>query len=290
MKTNKILCSISLLFLFLSLQVHAESPVWKVEKDGNQIFIGGTLHLLIPEDYPLPAAFENAYNQSAKVVFETDVEKLQSPEYQQSMLRTLSYSDGRNLQQVLRKDTYLALEEFFARRGVPMTSVVNFKPGMVAMLMTIVELQRLGLVGTGVDAYFSEKTVSDQKKRGQLETVEEQLEFIANMGAGKEDEMLTYNITDLERLPSLWQSLKEAWRNGDTSKLKEVAVTPLKSDYPELYRSLLIERNDAWMPKIEAMLKTKEVEFVLVGALHLVGDHGLLTELATRGFKIKQLP
>ena len=158
------------------------------------------------------------------------------------------------------------------------------------MMMTIVELQRLGLVGIGVDTYFSERTVNDRKKRAQLETVEEQLEFISNMGTGMEDELLTYNLTEMKSLPSMWQSLKEAWRNGDMSKLEEVALIPLENDFPEIYQSLLIERNEAWMPQIEALLKTKEVEFVLVGALHLVGDHGLLTELAARGYKIKQLP
>lgn len=289
-KTSKGLYVFFSLLLFLALPVHAESPVWEIEKNGNLIFIGGTFHLLTPGDYPLPTAFENAYNQSTQVVFETDLEKLQDPEFQQSMLSELTYSDGRNLQQVLSKDTYLAVEEFFAVRGVPIASMVNYKPGMVAMMMTIVELQRLGLVGIGVDTYFSERTVNDQKKRAQLETVEEQLEFISNMGTGMEDELLTYNLTEMKSLPSMWQSLKEAWRNGDMSKLEEVAVIPLENDFPEIYQSLLIERNEAWMPQIEALLKTKEVEFVLIGALHLAGDGGLLSKLSAQGYKIKQLP
>lgn len=278
------------LWLILSFQVHADSPVWEIEKKGNKIFLGGTFHILTPEDYPLPIALENAYNQSAQVVFETDIEKLQSPEFQQTMLRELTYSDGRNLQQVLSKDTYLAVLEFFAIRGIAITSIVNFKPGMVAMMMTMVELQRLGLVGVGVDTYFNEKAINDQKIRGQLETVEEQVEFISNMGIGKEDEMLAYNLADMEELSSSWQSLKAAWRNGDIAKLNEIAATPLKNDFPELYHSLLIERNDAWMPRIEALFETKEVEFVLVGALHLAGRGGLLSKLSAQGYKIRQLP
>ena len=55
-----------------------------------------------------------------------------------------------------------------------------------------------------------------------------------------------------------------------------------------MYKSLIADRNDAWLPKIEAMLKTREVEFVLVGALHLAGDDGLLSQLATRGYKVRQ--
>ena len=288
--TRKVFPLLSLLLLFSSLPVNADSPVWQVEKNGNLTFIGGTFHVLTAADYPLPAAFEKAYQQSSLVVFETDIEKLESPKFQQAMLRELSYSDGRNLQQVLRPETYLALSEYFSARGIPIASVINYKPGLVATLMTVIELQRLGLVGEGVDTYFSAKATRDQKQRGQLETVDEQIQFIANMGAGKEDELLAFNMADLEKLPALWQSMKDSWRSGDMPRLYQDTGISLKNDFPEIYQSLLVERNDAWMPQIEAMLNTKEVEFVLVGALHLAGEDGLLSRLTARGYKVRQLP
>ena len=68
-----------LLLLFISLPVYAGSSVWTVEKDGNRLFIGGTVHLLTASDYPLPPAYEKAYNGSVKVVLETNMQKLQSP-------------------------------------------------------------------------------------------------------------------------------------------------------------------------------------------------------------------
>jgi len=171
-----------------------------------------------------------------------------------------------------------------------MAAIVNFKPGMVAMTMTVVELQRLGLVGVGVDAYYNEKSINDQKKLGQLESVEDQLEFISRMGEGREDEMLSYTMTDIAAIPGMWKLMKDAWRNGDMSKLRDIGIYPLKSDFPALYQSIIVDRNNAWMPQIEAFLKTGGVEFVLVGALHLAGDDGLLAQLASRGYKIQQLP
>ena len=179
-----------------SLQIGGSISAWIFQqtKNGNKVFLGGTFHILTPEDYPLPAAYDDAYSQSTQIVFETDMEKLNSPEFQRVMLRELPYSDGRNLQQVVSNSTYVALEEYFTARGIPMASIVNFKPGMVVTMMTMVELQRLGFVGVGVDAYFNEKAINDRKTLGQLETVEEQVEFIANIGIGKEDEMLAYNL------------------------------------------------------------------------------------------------
>jgi uncharacterized protein YbaP (TraB family) len=278
------------LLLFTATAAWAQSPVWEVEKNDRLMFIGGTIHLLMPEDYPLPQAFETAYQQSKAVIFETDLDRLQSPEFQHYMLQQLSYGEGRNLQQVVSADTYAALVEFFSARGVPMTTIDNFKPGMVVMMMTMIELQRIGVVGVGVDAHFSRRLIEDQKTKGQLESVEKQIEFIANLGVGNEDAILAYNLADLAKLPESWRSMTQAWRGGDMAMLEELAATPLRQEFPEIYQTMVVDRNNAWIPQIEALANTQQVELVLVGALHLVGDEGLLAELARRGYRVRQLP
>ncbi len=272
-----------------SLSAEAGSPVWKVSKAGQQLFIGGTIHMLAKQDYPLPAAFDRAYYQAARLVLETDMSKLQSPEFQLQLLSQLTYSDGRNLQQVLSKKTYKDLEAFVASRGVPMAALINFKPGMVAMTLTMMELQRLELMGTGVDEFFSTRAVDDGKALGALETAEQQMAFIAAMGDGREDEMIAYTLTDIQNLSSMLQTMKRAWRQGDVASLQKVTLAPFKQDFPEIYRSLLVERNNNWLPQVEAMLKNKEVELVLVGMLHLAGEDSLLAALAERGYKVEML-
>ena len=60
---------------------------------------------------------------------------------------------------------------------------------------------------------------------------------------------------------------------------------------PLISRILLsIDRmaNNAWMPQIEALFKTKKPTFVLVGILHLVGDDGLLNQLSAKGYQIER--
>jgi uncharacterized protein YbaP (TraB family) len=268
----------------------ARSPVWQIEKNGRLMFIGGTLHLLTPEDYPLPDAFEKAYRQSSKVVFETDLERFSSPEFQQYVNEQLSYRDGRDLRQVLSEDTYRSVAGFFEARGVPMSGIDRFKPGMVAMLMTLLELRRIGVVAVGVDDHFSSRLAEDGKAKGKLETAEQQVAFIANMGAGDEDAMLAYNLADLRELSGQWRAMTSAWRNGDMPALEAIAATPLRDEFPEIYRALVPNRNDAWMPKIEAFAQSQPVELLLVGALHLVGEDGLLAALAERGYSVRQLP
>ncbi len=289
MKTKIYQYVLSFLILISALPAYSEAPVWKVEKGDHQLFIGGTIHLLTPTDYPLPPTFEKAYHQSERLIFETDMQKMNEPVFQLTMMRQLIFIDGRTIKDVLSEKTYQTLVEYCAQRGIPVDTIKSFKPGMVAMMLTMMELQRLGVVGTGVDSFFSSRAIQDRKGLGQLETLEQQLSFVASMGAGQEDEMIAYTLRDIKELPVTWQTMKTAWRQGDLHKLKEMALTPLKKDFPGVYDAILVVRNNAWMPQIEAMLKTQEIEFVLVGALHLVGEDGLLAKLSARGYKIEML-
>jgi uncharacterized protein YbaP (TraB family) len=283
--------AVSLLWVLLLLvginAAQADTSVWKVVKGENHLFIGGTIHVLSKSDYPLPEAFENAYRQSAIVVLETDMQKMQTPEFQKLLQSKIVYTDGRSLKTVLKKTTYQALEEHMSSRSLPIANFEQLKPGMVAITLTMFELQRLGLVGTGVDEFFSLKARDDGKAIGQLESAEKQLAFLSTLGDGREDALITETLSEIQRLPQLMTALKAAWRQGDRGKIKELAITPIEKDFPNVYQQLIVQRNMDWIPEIENMLKTKEVEFILVGAAHLVGEDGILSQLAARGYTIE---
>jgi uncharacterized protein YbaP (TraB family) len=56
-----------------------------------------------------------------------------------------------------------------------------------------------------------------------------------------------------------------------------------------MYQRLLVERNRAWMPQIEALFKRPKPSFVVVGAAHLIGSDGLLQLLRARGYTVDQM-
>jgi uncharacterized protein len=49
------------------------------------------------------------------------------------------------------------------------------------------------------------------------------------------------------------------------------------------------ERNKRWEPQIAKLLHDKDNYFVVVGALHLVGDGGLLDLMKKDGLKVEQM-
>ena len=287
-KYFRIIFWIGLLVIGSLQSVQADAPVWKVVKGKHHLYIGGTIHVLSKSDYPLPAAFETAYNQSAMLVFETDTRKLQTPEFQATLMRKVVYSDGRNLKMVLNDTTFQKLENHLVSRGIPINNFMKFKPGMVALTLTIIELQRLGLMGTGVDEFFSLRAINDRKTVSQLETVQEQLELISSLGDGQENEIINHTLQETQQLPALMQTMKAAWRKADTVTLENIILTPFKKDFPKVYNRVVVKRNDAWLPKIESLLQTDEVEFILVGALHLIGKEGVLAKLKNRGYTIQE--
>ena len=77
MPTTRILLTSFITLLFCFNTASGKSPVWKISKNDNYFFLGGTIHLLSEGDYPLPKAFEIAFSSADELFFETDMTKSQ---------------------------------------------------------------------------------------------------------------------------------------------------------------------------------------------------------------------
>ena len=276
-----------LLCLLFPLHTFAETSLWRVSKGDSELFIGGTIHVLSATDYPLPVEFEQAYKQSDTIVLETDLAAMAEPEAQQQLLQRVMYKKGRTLKDDLSPQTYKALLDYTASIGLMIESLNQFKAPMVMITLVMTELHRLGMADTGVDIYFSQKALADAKALGELESLQEQFAVIENMGKGHEDELILNTIEEMKQMPLVMGEMKDAWRRGDIKQLEKIGISPMKTDFPDLYQLLLVERNNAWIPKIEAMLVTPEIEFILVGALHLAADEGVISKLRSLGYAVE---
>ena len=270
-------------------QASADSSVWRVSNGDRTVYLGGTVHLLSQSDYPLPAEYEEAYLDSDAVVFETDIAAMSDMATQARMLARMSYTDDRTLESVLNEEAYAELQSYTAEIGLPLMMMQKFKPGMVVTTLQVFEFQKLGFTPEGVDAHFYARAAGDGKPVLGLESLEEQIEFLATMGEGNESEFILISLADLENTEETMEGMITAWRSGDTRQLTEMFVADMQAQSPEVYETLLRGRNLDWLPKINAMLQDDGTEFVLVGAAHLVGDDGLVTLLKGEGYQVEQL-
>lgn len=267
----------------------ADTSVWEVKSGSNSVYLGGTVHLLRPGDYPLPAAFDEAYAAASEIYFETDINSMGDLSVQTQMLQQLTYTDELTLKTVLSEEAYTALTVYTAKLGLPMMMLEKFKPGMIVSTLQVLDFQRMGFTPQGVDMHFNTKAVADGKTLGAFETIQEQIGFLAAMGEGNESEFILLSLKDLEDTDTLMAEMIAAWRNGDTEALNTMFVEDMRIEAPEIYDSLLLQRNLNWLPDIEAMLLDDDTEFVLVGAAHLVGPDGLVSMLAAKGYEVRQL-
>lgn len=274
----------------LSTTALAKAPVWKVSKGDNFLYLGGTIHLLSKSDYPLPKAFEIAYENTDDIVLETDAMALAAPEVQGQILNAMSYQDHRGLSNVLDREVYKQLDTLLKSKGLPIAVFDSFTPAGAMMALTQFELQKLGLIGgEGVDAHFGGRALSDDKESLFLESLEEQLGFIESMNLLDPNLVIKSGINDLQQLETVWADLLSAWRSGDLEQLEKIGIDDMKRDFPKLYQTILVQRNDNWLKEIKAMMLTDDKEFILVGALHMAGGDGLIKRLKEAGYQLSQL-
>ena len=285
---NTILKLTAVISLVAAWSVNAAS-VWKVSNDKNTLYIGGTIHLLKEESFPLPTEYDKAYALSDKLIFETDIEATQSPEFQQKVMGHLILTDGSTLESHLTTETFQALKAHLQSKGIPIENFQPLKPAAVALTISVLEFQANGFLQQGVDQYYSSKAKSDSKAQGWLESIDEQIGFITSLGQGESDKMISYTLEDLESLPQQLNALLQVWEEGNLDKMEALMVTDMQEQAPQMYKDLLVNRNNNWLPKITQMLNNPQTEFVLIGAAHLAGEDSVLNKLKAKGYKIEKL-
>jgi uncharacterized protein YbaP (TraB family) len=267
----------------------AQSSVWKVTSGINVVYLGGTCHVLRPQDYPLPAEFDAAYAASRELYFETDLAGMMNPATQQRILARGMFTDGTTLDRVLSPEAWQAVQAYSARAGVPLSAVSRMRPWMYTVAIASVEMQKLGITQEGVDVHFFQRAVQQGKATRGLETLDAHLDYLAGLGAGHENEMILSSLEELGELPEMFGAMLAAWKTGNVEEIEESMLADMREEFPSVYEELIVERNRKWLPVIEGMLSTEPTELVLVGAAHFAGPDGLLAALRAKGFEVEQV-
>jgi uncharacterized protein len=277
-----------LVLLFCTCAV-AETSVWKAQKGKVVLYLGGTCHLLRASDFPLPPEFEKAYRASDVVVFETDLAKLQDASMQQKLMSSAMYHDGTTIADHLSPKAYQQLKAYCDANGIPLSTFGRFKPGMLMVTLSLLELMKLGVTQEGVDKYFYQLAQKEHKPVDGLETAEQQIEYVMTMADGSEEQFVSYSLEDMKTLKEKYDELSDAWRRGDAARLDRLMIAELKGRQPDLYKRLITNRNRNWLRQIDRYEKEPQTRFILVGVGHLVGENGIIESLKKKGYRIEQL-
>ena len=263
--------------------------LWKIQGKRNSVYLFGSIHFLKKEFYPLPKPIEDAYKKSAIVVFETDIEKMESVESREKIKKLGKLADGETVDQKISKETYVKLQEYLKKVGIPEHALDGYQPWMSAVALLGIEIGNLGYdPEQGVEKYFLAKAQEDKKKVSGLETVDFQLSLFGEFTRQEQEAMLNETLNEVSRFKTILSDMVNAWQTGDTKALDALVLAEMRG-FPGLYQKLLLNRNKTWTVALEKMLEEDKDIFVAVGAGHLVGKESVIDLLGKKGFKIEQL-
>jgi len=282
-------CWLLALCLLGSVTAHAGSPVWALHGDHNTVYLAGSVHLLKAADSNLPPGFDRAYKGSKAVVMELAIDKVDPMAMASWMMENGMLKDGATLRATIGDDRYSRVSKEAERLGVPTEAIDMLQPWVVGLQLVEMQYVQLGFdPQSGVEQQLEHKAQADGKPISGLETLDEQLGVLQHMSNADQARFLDMVVSEMHDVEGETQSVVNAWRSGDAAKLAGLLSDEYKT-FPNLYRVLVSERNKRWVPQIEKLLHGNQDAFVVVGALHLVGDGGLLELLRRDGYKAEQL-
>jgi hypothetical protein len=281
--------------LLASACARAEPPtplLWKVSDGDNRVYLLGSFHALKPTDYPLAPAVDAAFADAERVAFELAPEELESPSLGTDMLAAATLPAGTDLRGVVPAATYAKLEAYSQAHGLPLAVFARTEPWFVSLVVTMNEMTRAGLdPKQGLDRHVIALAAKAGKPTTGLETGMQQIRALDSMDAGEQRQMLEEALNSADEFEAELDKAHGLWRRGDDKGLYERLAGELRRDYPQLYVSINVERNRAWFPKVRAMLDDEHADdtLVVVGALHLLGDDGLVAMLRKQGYAVERV-
>lgn len=280
----------------------ANAPVplmWSACDADNCLYLLGSFHLLKPGDYPLSGDVDRAFADAERVVFEVPPQEMQSPELQQRMLAAAMRTDGKPLGSELapelnaKLDAWLkANEAALAKQGLAPAMFQMFKPWFAGLLVSMTGMAQQGMQAElGLDRHFMERAGKDGKPVSGLESGASQIELLSGMTPEEQRQMLEESLDSIAKGGEETRRLHDAWRRGDVDTLLAGTIEEMRKSYPRLYQAINVERNNAWVPKLEERLKAEgdDDHLVVVGAMHLLGPDGVVEQLRAKGYKVERL-
>jgi hypothetical protein len=270
-----------------------------VEKAGKTSWLLGTCHIGVPLDYALPAPHGAALSSARIVYTEVDLAVQDPMQY-----IALVSEDGPGLSTRLSPEDWRAVA--WRLRQIPAPVLEHAPPWMIVSMIAAAPpaaqaqpqapatahpparhsgkaAADAAKTAPAIPAAMDSEVVSRAKARGipvaYVETLDQQ---VAMLGARNDAFLASLRVTHGSGAGDGGPMSALCYR-GDTS----VRLQILDSANP-LNGPMVTDRNRAWLPRIEPDLEQGGA-FVAVGALHMLGDEGLVSLLRRDGFVVTQL-
>ncbi len=280
---------------------HSGLLFWEVtDPDGpGKLYLLGSIHVADDTIYPFPDVISIAFNESSSLAVEVDIIALEND---LSALTELSklfvYPNMGKITDHMPSDLYEKSKKFLKDAGYYSPAYDYMLPMVWSNIIDEVNVEKSGLSADyGVDRYFLKLAKEQNKNIVELETAYDQYTMLLSF-----PDALAYMIIDnavddsQEQIDSLLEMYR-VWKTGDFDEFSRyITEEPdgrnLTEEelamYNEYNYKLLDERNAGMTAKAEDLIESGDTCFYIVGAAHMVGDSGLISQLIKAGYGVTQ--
>lgn len=275
-----------------SPSVLANPALWVVKGPHTTIYLFGTVHIMRPDVDWHSAKVKAAIDASQSLMEE--IPDMDKPPAIQAEVMQLGTDPEHPLSTKITKEDVARTDAAVKQMGLPGESAFEpMRPWLVSLTLSTLPLLKAGFdPASGVDVTLAKEFRARGRNITGLETIDQQLHFLADMPQAEEVAELHEQLQHLDSAQTDLMKIIDGWQKGDIEAIGAIENGDFMRDYPELYNRLIVERNKQWAGKIATLLSADgpaQTIFLAVGAAHLAGPDSVQKMLATRGFTVSAL-
>jgi uncharacterized protein YbaP (TraB family) len=265
-----------------------------VTANGHTMHLFGTMHVGVPQFYPLEPQIMGALDAASTLALELDPD--QSTAAMLAALKAHGLApNGAAGWSKLAPAKRARLERLVRRAGLNQAAVSAFKPVLLATMLSLGEFDKLGYQpALAVDRYLAQHARASKLRVMELESLDAQLALLDRLSLDEQWRFLDETAGAIESGAQQDEARKvvDAWGSADQQALDAMSARLARdaSLSGRFTREVLIDgRNDALADKLARLLADEERTVAAIGVLHLVGPRGVPSLLRARGFKVERV-
>jgi uncharacterized protein len=259
--------------------------MWKIVNGKSTVYLLGSIHMLPVNFSWRTPHIDQAIGASDVFAFEVNLD-FSTAEFHYFMDNHGYLARGQTVHAMLSPVALKQYAALIAEMNIDPNKLDYLRPGLAGLFLQNAYAATHGslILGPGVDAALISYAKAHNKELRYLETLQSQFELMDTIGGGSEVKGFEKMLANLGKDKGDGLELFVAWTKGDLMKLASIA-----DDDPRQRVLLLDNRNNSWLPEIEAMLKEPKTHLVTVGAAHLAGPKSVISLLCAKGWKVERV-
>ncbi len=273
------------------------------QKDDNQITLIGTMHLHDPRLTPLAASVAHMVAASDLLMVEA------GPDEEADVIKAMTSDptlmfmpSGPTLPERLDESTWQALSRAVSDRGIPAMLAARMQPWYLSLVLAIPPCATtdLGAGLKGLDGMIIAQAQTAAVPIVALEPWDTLFNLMRADPIDVQVDQLRLSIAPPALQQEMFASMLDSYFAGNIAELWEVSrvashlipgidIVAADSLFDLSEQELLVDRNQAWLPRILSAAEMHNNITVAVGAAHLQGHEGVLNLLTQDGWTVSPL-